>query len=46
VDDVNEFAENIAKGVKLTNAIDLANVNKLFDNMAENRASIFRLSVD
>jgi hypothetical protein len=43
-DDVNQFAENIAKGQRLTTPDELATVNKLFFNMARQRASIFRLS--
>ena len=44
VSDINEFAENIAKGKVLSNPADLASVNRMFDNMAMDRTSVFRLS--
>jgi hypothetical protein len=46
VADLNEFAENIAKGIKVTDPIELVGINTLFDNMARKRASIFRLGME
>lgn len=44
VDNVNEFAENIAKRIVVNDAAGLKNVNRMFDNMTMSRTSIFRIS--
>jgi hypothetical protein len=43
-EDVNEFAENVALGKRLTTPDELASVSAKFYNMASSRASIFRLN--
>ena len=41
---VNEFAENIANRIVVKDTAGLRNVNRMFDNMAMSRASIFRIA--
>jgi len=43
-ENINDFAENIAKRIVVKDVTELANVNRMFNNMAMSRSSIFRLA--